>query len=45
MKVDLGGAVASDEEAFYENRKTSVLLPGGDMFIVSRSEKSGHLAE
>jgi len=45
MKVDLGGAVASDEEAFYENRKTSVLLPGGDMFIVSRSEKSGHLAD
>jgi len=44
MKVDLGGAVTRDEAAFYENRKTSVLLPGGDMFIVSGSEKGGLLA-
>ena len=44
MKVDLGGAVTSDEEAFYESRKTSVLLPGGHMFIVSGAEKGGLLS-
>jgi hypothetical protein len=44
MKVDLGGAVTSDEDVFYENRKTSVLLPGGDVFIVSGAEKGGLLS-
>jgi len=44
MKVDLGVAVTSDEEALYEDRKTSVLLPGGDVFIVSGSEKGGLLS-
>jgi hypothetical protein len=44
MKVDLGGAVTSDEDAFYESRKTSVLLPGGDVFIVSGAEKDGLLS-
>ena len=44
MKVDLGGAVTNDGDAFYENRKTSVLLPGGDVFIVSGAEKGGLLS-
>jgi hypothetical protein len=44
VKVDLGGAVTSDEDAFYENLKTSVQLPGGDVFIVSGAEKGGLLS-
>jgi len=44
MKVDLGGVVTSDEDAFYENRKTSVQLEGGDVFIVSSAEKGGLLS-
>jgi hypothetical protein len=43
MKVDLGGVVTSEEDSFYENRKTSVLLPSGDVFIVSGAEKGGPL--
>jgi hypothetical protein len=44
MKVDLGGAVTSDEDSFCENRKTSVLLASGDVFIVSGAVKGGPLS-
>jgi hypothetical protein len=44
MRVDLGGAVTNDEDAFCENRKTSVLLQGVDVFIVSGAEKGGLLS-
>lgn len=44
MKVDLGGAVTSDEDGLCENRKTSVLLQGGDVCIVSGAEKGGLLS-
>ena len=41
MEVDMGAAVTSDEDSFYEIRKTSVLQPGGDVFMVSGAEKGG----